>query len=68
MHSLLDEISESRAPIMISGNRYAVVLIGEDDWRAIKETLYLLSIPRMQRSVRAGMKTPVKKCFEELAG
>ena len=59
---LLDEASESHEPIQITGKRSNAVLISEDDWRSIQETLYLLSIPVMRESIRKGLKTPVKKC------
>jgi PHD/YefM family antitoxin component YafN of YafNO toxin-antitoxin module len=44
------------------GKRHNAVLISEEDWRAIQETLYLLSIPSMRESIRKGLKTPVGKC------
>ena len=66
-YSLVDEAAESHAPIKITGRRHNAVLVSEEDWRAIEETLYLLSIPGMRESIRAGMKTPVKKCSEKLS-
>lgn len=42
------------------------ILASEDDWRAVQETLYLLSVPGMRESIRKGMKTPVKACAKEL--
>jgi antitoxin YefM len=62
---LLDEAAESREPIQITGRRNKAVLISEGDWRAIQETLYLLSIPRMRDSIRKGMKTPVANCADK---
>jgi len=41
------------------------VLVSESDWRAIQETLYLVSIPGMRASIRRGLKTPVQKCHAE---
>ncbi len=40
-------------------------LLDEEDWNAIQETLYLLSIPGMRESIRRGLKTPVEKCKKE---
>ena len=40
--------------------------MAEDDWRAIQETLYLLSAPGMRESIVAGMGTTVEECTEEL--
>ena len=63
---LLDEASESHEPIHITGKRGNAVLISEEDWEAVQETLYLLSIPGMRESIRSGMKEPVSRCSEEL--
>ena len=53
-------------PVLITGRRSNAVLIGEEDWQAIQETLYLLSIPGMRESIRKGMSTPVEDCVREL--
>jgi len=66
LYKLLDDVSESHEPIQITGKRSNAVLIAEDDWRAVQETLYLTSIPSMKESIIAGMKTPVTECDEEL--
>jgi prevent-host-death family protein len=65
LYRLVDDASASHEPIMITGKRGNAVLISEDDWRAIQETVYLLSIPGMRRSIRAGLKTSVEKCSPE---
>jgi PHD/YefM family antitoxin component YafN of YafNO toxin-antitoxin module len=52
--------------VHIAGKRTHAVLVSEDDWRAIQETLYLLSVPGMRESIRDGMATPVEKCFDRL--
>ena len=62
---LLDQTAESHGPIQITGKRSNAVLISEEDWRSIQETLYLLSIPGMRESIRKGLKTPVEKCSEK---
>ena len=66
LYKLLDRAAQSHEPIQITGKRNNAVLIAEDDWRAIKETLYLLSIPRMRESIRKGLKTSLKKCGKGL--
>ena len=65
LYGLLDEAAESHEPILITGKRSNGVLIAEDDWRAIQETLYLLSIPGMRESIRRGLKTPLKECVKK---
>ena len=66
LYKLLDRASSSHDPIQITGKRSNAVLIGEEDWRAIQETLYLLSVPGMRNSIRKGLKTPVSKCSKNL--
>jgi prevent-host-death family protein len=66
LYRLIDEASSSHEPIVITGKRGNAVLISEDDWRSIQETLYLLSIPGMPESIREGLATPIEECTEEL--
>jgi prevent-host-death family protein len=63
---LVDEAAASHEPILITGKRANAVLISEEDWRAIQETLYLFSIPGMRESIREGLQTPVEECVKEL--
>ena len=66
LYRLLDEVSASHDPVVISGKRSSAVLVSEEDWRAIQETLHLLSVPGMRESIVEGLKTPVEECAEEL--
>jgi antitoxin YefM len=66
LEKLLTDVSESHHPIKIKGKKKNAVLISEDDWRAIEETLYLLSVPGMRKSIVQGLKTPVEKCSDKL--
>ncbi|GBD96233.1 MAG TPA: type II toxin-antitoxin system Phd/YefM family antitoxin [Nitrospirae bacterium] len=66
LYKLLDEAASSHEPIQITGKRNNAVLVSEDDWRAIQETLYLLSIPGMRDSIRKGLETPAEKCSKNL--
>ena len=66
LYRLIDEAAESHQPITITGKRNKAVLVSEEDWAAIQETLFLLSVPGMRESIREGMETPVDQCDEEL--
>ncbi|MEW7986830.1 MAG: type II toxin-antitoxin system Phd/YefM family antitoxin [Candidatus Thiodiazotropha sp.] len=66
LYNLIDEASESHQPIVITGKRSNAVLISEEDWNAISETLNLLSIPGMRESIKEGMEMPIEECSEEL--
>ena len=52
LYSLIDEAAESHPPI-VKGKRGSAVLVSEEDWNAISETVNLLSIPGMRESIRA---------------
>jgi antitoxin YefM len=66
LYRLIDETATSHQPILITGKRANAVLVAEEDWRAIQETVYLLSIPGMRESIREGLNTPVDKCAKDL--
>lgn len=66
LYRLMEETADSSEPVQITGRRANAVLVSEEDWQAIQETLYLLSIPGMGESIREGLKTPVEECSEDL--
>ncbi|SLM31592.1 Prevent-host-death family protein [Desulfamplus magnetovallimortis] len=66
LYRLIDQTSSSHEPIIITGKRGNAVLISEDDWRSMQETMFLLNIPGMRKSIREGLTTPVEDCKEEL--
>ena len=65
LFSLLDDLAESHEPIQIAGKKNSAVLLSEDDWRSVQETLYLTSVPGMRESIRKGLRTPIEKCSTE---
>ncbi len=66
LYKLIDQTYITHEPIVITGKRGNAVLISEDDWRAIQETMYLLNIPGMRESIRDGLATPTEDCNEEI--
>lgn len=66
LYRLIDEAAESHQPLLITGKRNKAVLVSEEDWAAIQETLFLLSVPGMRESIREGMETPIDECAEDL--
>lgn len=66
LYRLIDEAASSHQPLLISGKRNKAVLVSEEDWEAIQETLFLLSVSGMRESIREGMDTPVDECSEDL--
>jgi len=66
LYRLIDETASSHEPVIIKGKRGQAVLVSEEDWRSIQETLYLLNMPGMRESIREGLDTPVDQCNEHL--
>lgn len=66
LYRLIDEATQSHRPIIIAGKRGNAVLVSAEDWEAIQETLYLLAIPNMRESIKAGMEEPANTCSKEL--
>ena len=66
LYSLIDETSLTHLPIVITGKRGNAVLLAEDDWNSINETLFLLSIPGMRESIQQGMDTDLDECSKDL--
>lgn len=66
LYALIDEASASHQPIVITGKRGNAVLLAEEDWNAISETLNLLAVPGMRESIREGMDSGLDECNQEL--
>ncbi len=66
LYQLLDEVSDSHQPVEITGPRNSAVLVSNEDWRAVQETLHLVSIPGMRESILEGMATPVEELEDKL--
>jgi prevent-host-death family protein len=66
LYSLIDEAASTHKPILITGKRGNAVLVAEEDWNAISETLYLLSVPGMRESIREGLEQDITECSKEL--
>jgi prevent-host-death family protein len=64
LYRLLDEVAVSHKPVQITGKSNSAILISDEDWQFIQETLYLTSIPGMRESIIKGINTPVEKCYE----
>ena len=65
LYRLMDEARTSHEPILITGKRGNAVLLSEEDWSAVQETMYLLSIPGMRESIKEGLSTPIEECDED---
>ena len=66
LYRLIDQTAATHTPVVISGKRNNAVLVSEEDWSAIQETLFLLSVPGMRVSIREGLTTPTDECDKVL--
>ena len=66
LEELLGETATSHEPIQILSEAANGILVSEEDWRAVQESLFLLSIPGMRESIREGIAAPIEECDEEL--
>ncbi len=66
IYRTIAQVNDSCTPIMITTSKgKGAVLIGEDEWSAIEETLYLMGIPGMAESLIEGKRTPLEDCVSE---
>jgi len=66
IYKIMDETSQTHQPIMITGKRNNVVMISEEDWNAIEETLYLNSVTGMADSIKEAMDAPDSEFSEDI--
>jgi antitoxin YefM len=66
LYQLIQEVAITHEPVVITGKKGNAVLIAEEDWNAISETLYLLAIPGMRESIQAGRAEPLADCAQDL--
>jgi len=66
LYKLIDDTTASHEPVVITGKRGNAVLLAEDDWNAINETLHLLSVPGMRELILEGMQESIDGAATEL--
>ena len=66
LYRLIDQVNDESEPVTITGQRGNAVLVGEEDWRAIQETLFLASIQGMTESILAAREEGIASGSEEL--
>lgn len=66
LYRVIDSTLEAHEPIQITGKRGNAILVSEADWRAIQETLYLVSIPGLRESILVGIAEPIEECSTEI--
>ena len=64
LYRLIDEVADHHEPVVITGKRNNAVLISEEDWQAVQETIYLNAIPGMVESIHKAAKEPLEQGTE----
>jgi len=59
---IIDQVAESHMPVTVKGKRNNVIIISEQDWEDLQETLYVKSHPELLKSLIKGINTPYEKC------
>jgi len=66
IYNVIDETAQTHKPVLITGKRNNVVMISQEDWNAIEETLYLNSIPNMASSIQESMNADDGEFSEDI--
>jgi prevent-host-death family protein len=66
LYALVDEAQDTHEPIHIIGKRGNAVLVSEENWLAMQETLYLTSMPGMKESILKAKKESLENCTKTL--
>jgi antitoxin YefM len=66
LQDVIERVTRSGEPITITSDAGNAVLVSQEDWSGIQETLYLLSVPEMRESIAEGLATPIGECVEEI--
>ncbi len=66
LYKLIDDVSLSHQPLLITGKRHNAVLVSEEDWRSIEETLYIMSVPGLKESLMEQRNIRIEQCVRKL--
>ncbi|PTB85383.1 type II toxin-antitoxin system prevent-host-death family antitoxin [Pseudidiomarina aestuarii] len=66
LDQLIDDATMSHLPMFIVGKTNNGVLIAEDDWYAIQQTLLIESLVELNQTLKEGMRTPIEQCSNKL--
>lgn len=66
LYRLIDKTNESHRPVVITGKRGSAVVASAEDWNAMQEALYLLTVPSMRESIKKGVAAPLERSARKL--
>ena len=62
---IVDEALTTHEPITVTSKNGNVIIISEEDYASIRETMYLSNIPGMKEKIIKGLNTPLDECVED---
>ncbi|WP_251212161.1 type II toxin-antitoxin system Phd/YefM family antitoxin [Adlercreutzia murintestinalis] len=63
IYNLITRVNEDCKPVAITNSRgKGAVLVGEDDWAAIEETLYIMGVPNMTEKLLVAKEEGIDRC------
>lgn len=65
MFNLIDQTIRYNEPVLINAKNGKAVVLSEEDYNNIMETIYLTSVPGMEKTISDGLKVEVKDCLSE---
>ena len=65
IYKLLEQTIKFNEPINISTKNGNAIVLSEEDYRGLMETVYLLNIPNMKEKLLEGKNTPIEDCLTE---
>ena len=66
IYNIMDETALTHEPILITSKRHNAVMLSQEDWNAIQETLYLSSIPNMVSSIKESINSDDSEFSEDI--
>lgn len=65
IYELLERTIKYNEPINISTKNGNAVVLSEEDYNSLMETLHIYSVPGLKEDIIEGMKEPLENCVAE---
>ena len=65
IYELLEQTIKYNEPINITTKNGNAVVLSEEDYNNLMETLYISSIPKLKEDIVKGLKEDIKDCIKE---
>ena len=60
LSELIENVAASHEPVVITSKHHNAILVDEGHWKAITETLHLLSAPSMRKSILSSIQEGIE--------